>query len=951
MKARFWHFIVKLVITGCVLYSQENSTSDLASIPLITTYAPSDYQAGIQNWGLDQDTTGYLYAANNYGLLEFDGAEWTTYEIIGSTKTRSVLVDPKTNRIYTGGQRQIGYFIQVDSGFVYVDLIHLVPEEIPIDEVWNLIEYQGRIIANITGRVIEISDSSFTLLEGLENIEFICSINNRLLAGSLDGLFIFNDKLGKFEKYYNSEGFSYRGISRSENGYYVFTYDGEVFEITNGRISQINLPINTFLENAKINEVLTLANGHIVLGTQNNGLVILNEKLGFIQHLTKNKGLSHRTVIALYEDNFNNLWVGLNNGICSIALGSSFSLINENVGLEGTGYTGIMHEDLPYLGTSSGLFAPLAISESVGDTKSYEVINGTEGLVNQLNAIDGDIIISHHEGAFKLNDSRVTRFFDKTGTWGFKQTTSGKILGGTYFGFYLFDEGILSQSLGALTGLGESSRIFEFENDTILWMTHGYKGAYKIIFSQDSIKSVKRYGKENGFPSDILISVYKIDDQLIFTAEKGVYQYNIVTDLFEPHPFLNKWFENNHVSKIKQSPDGNIYFIADREAGVLEKKSIGVYEKQDKRFKKINQFLSDDLENINILNENIILFGAKEGFVLHEPGSNIETNRPFDVYLKKASYTNIEDSTREILGPYFNGQSFERPKAVRFEFSSPYFDGTDMLEYSHRLIPYEETWSEWNTTNWKEYTNLPYNNYTFEIKAKNIYGDESIISSYDFEISPRWYESDKAYSVYWGTVIILFMVVIYTRERKHKNEKEIIHQSKHEAIKSKEREIHEFSEKTNQQIQELKNESLRKEIDHKNSQLASVTMHLLSKNEFVMSIRKKLGEALYVKDNTEPLSRIVKSIDNNIDEDEAWKTFAYHFDQVHGDFLKKIKQEIHLTPQETKLCAYLRMNMSTKDIANLMNITVRGVELGRYRLRKKLNLERDQNLVEFLLRI
>lgn len=948
MRSKYWFLIAKFLIITSNLYSQNNSSSSLASIPLITTYTPSDYAAGIQNWAMDQDTSGYLYIANNYGLLEFDGANWTTYPIQGSTKTRSVLVDPASNRIYTGGQRQIGYFIQTDSGFVYQDLLHLVPDELPIDEVWNLVAYNGLLMANITGKVLEISDNSFKVFQGLENIEFLNTINGRLLAGSLEGLFIFNDQLGKFEKYYNSEGYRYRGVSQNEFGYFAFTYDGEILEIKNGSISKINVPIRSFLEVAKINKVLTLENSNIVLGTQNNGLVILDKNLKFVQHLTKNKGLSHRTVVALYEDTFNNLWVGLNNGICNVELGSPFSLINENVGLEGTGYSAIIHNNIPYLGTSSGLFTPIDISKSLSSTTNYQVISGTEGLVNQLNTIDDDIIISHHEGAFRYSNNQVVNFFDRTGAWGFKKRGEDKIIGGTYLGFYLFENKKLNPQMNELMGLNESSRIFEFENDSTLWMTHGYKGAYKITLQADTIQTVKHYGEENGFPSDILISVYSIDNELIFTAETGVYQYERSSDSFVPHPFLNQWFNGMHVSKISQAQNGNLYYIANDEIGVLEKKSIGVFEKKEKQFKKINQFLSDDLENINILNDNNLLLGAKEGFILYKPGDESFENKPFNTYLKKVSYTNIEDHTREIMGPYFNDQSFERPKSVRFEFSAPYFNSVDNLTYSHRLLPYEETWSHWDNTTWKEYTNLPYDKYTLEIKAKNIYGEESIVSSYSFAINPRWYESDTAYGLYTGTILILFAIVLYTREKKHKTEKEIIHQSKDEALRSKDREISEFSAKTNQQIQALRNENLQKEIDHKNSQLASVTMHLLSKNEFVMSIRKKISDALDTKDNKDDLSKIVKSIDTNIDEDDAWETFAHHFDQVHGNFLHKLKKEIKLTPQETKLCAYLKMNMSTKDIANLMNITVRGVELARYRLRKKLGIGRDTNLVSYL---
>ena len=82
------------------------------------------------------------------------------------------------------------------------------------------------------------------------------------------------------------------------------------------------------------------------------------------------------------------------------------------------------------------------------------------------------------------------------------------------------------------------------------------------------------------------------------------------------------------------------------------------------------------------------------------------------------------------------------------------------------------------------------------------------------------------------------------------------------------------------------------------------------------------------------------------------KHFAQHFDKVHSDFIVKLKEKhSNISNNELKLCAYLRMNLSTKEIAQLMNISVRGVEISRYRLRKKLNLATDTNLFDYLISI
>ena len=99
------------------------------------------------------------------------------------------------------------------------------------------------------------------------------------------------------------------------------------------------------------------------------------------------------------------------------------------------------------------------------------------------------------------------------------------------------------------------------------------------------------------------------------------------------------------------------------------------------------------------------------------------------------------------------------------------------------------------------------------------------------------------------------------------------------------------------------------------------------------------------------VNRLIKSIDRDLASAEEWSQFEENFDQVHGNFITRLKEAYpKLTPQEIKFSAYLRMNLNSKEMANLLNISVRGVEIGRYRVRKKLELERKDNLSDFLIR-
>lgn len=97
---------------------------------------------------------------------------------------------------------------------------------------------------------------------------------------------------------------------------------------------------------------------------------------------------------------------------------------------------------------------------------------------------------------------------------------------------------------------------------------------------------------------------------------------------------------------------------------------------------------------------------------------------------------------------------------------------------------------------------------------------------------------------------------------------------------------------------------------------------------------------------------LINKIDFDLRMDDEWKRFEFHFDEVHVGFLKRLKDLYPtLSPNELRLCAYLRLNMTTKDIAQILNISIRGVEISRYRLRKKLGIEGDTNLIDFMINL
>ena len=276
---------------------------------------------------------------------------------------------------------------------------------------------------------------------------------------------------------------------------------------------------------------------------------------------------------------------------------------------------------------------------------------------------------------------------------------------------------------------------------------------------------------------------------------------------------------------------------------------------------------------------------------------------------------------------------------IKINYASPYFDGYEDITYSYRLTPLDDTWSKWSSMNEKDYEHLPYGQYTFEVKALNLYGIESEISNYSFEVLAPWYATQTAKIGYFIFGLIAFILVPFVQRKKHKSEKIIITESKEKELKIKDEEI-----------DRLHSEKLQTELDLKNDQLTTITMQLMKNNEFIQQIQDKIIKTLDEGGSDQKLKNIVNTIDKELSHNDSWNQFAYHFDQVHGNYLEKLsKNNIHLSPREIKLAAFLRMNMSSKEISKLLNITTRGVELARYRLRKKLNLTREQNLVEYLI--
>lgn len=937
------------------------NTNAQLGLPLIKNFSPDDYKGGIQNWQILQDERGVIYVANNFGLLQFDGNDWRTYTISEASKLRSIAID-QNNRVYVGCQGDFGYFEADSLGELkYHSLKHILPKtERDIDETWRTYIINNKVYFCTFTNLYAYSNNTIEVISHEKGLD-VSYLSNNAIYTHVPGEGLH--KLEKNKLILTAYGDFFKDkvvsgvISFRQNELLITTMRHGIFIIDNTNIRPWKADLVKIFSETFINSTLLLSNGNIALGTQHSGVYIVNQEGEILLHMDKDRGLLSRTILSLYEDQNHNLWVGQNNGLSFVELKSPFRQINEEAGLPGTGYAALRKADNLYLGTNNGVYL-----DSNGQIKQIE---GSEGQVYSIQSIDDHLFVGHNNGALIIKNGIAQNIDATTGTWMFLKVKN-HLLQGTYDGIKIRDADNLTQT-GTIKQLHESSRILVKENDSTIWMSHGYKGIYRLDFKNSELteSNIDFYNGNNKLPSDLFNAVYIINGKLKFSTEHGILDYNEANKDFIPDTELSSYFDGDKINALKNDIYGNIYFITNSTVGFLEKTGKSKYIKHVSPFNPIRKLLNDDLPNINIISPNIVLFGAKEGFVLFDRNLFWTTeNEEFHTIIRQVKYRgeqtgllyngNTNISFQEDDSPSTNPPTISYVNnTISFYFASTSFNTTMVPQFQYKLEGFDKNWHDWNKSNFKEYTNLKEGTYTFKVKSRNANNIISDEATYTFVVLYPWYRSPFAYSIYVILIISTLIGIVVVVGKKHEKEKLELEQKRVNQLSEKEKQLDSIAKRSASEINQLRNEKLESEIKHMNTELATNTMHLLNKNEFINSIKSTLGGVVKKSTNQEvksQISRIIKNIEKNIETDGDWDNFQIHFDKVHGDFSRRIQREYPtLSPQDIKLSAYLRLNLSTKEIANLLNISVRGVEIARYRLRKKLELDRSQNLTEFIL--
>ncbi len=960
------YFILPAFLLGLIPISFSQSVN--LGTPPMRNFSNKTYLAGTQNWDAAQDSRGVMYWANNDGLLQFDGTTWACTPVSNRTIVRSVAIDP-SDRIYVGAQGELGYFKPSENGQLkYISLVSLLAiDQRNFEDVWD-IAFLGEDVFFRTNHAVfqyALGEMKVHHHESELSSMFIAA-PGLMIQKDLSDLLIFKE--GAFQPFLRITAIqsAITGVMPwREDTLIMSSLKQGLFYLKDRKAARWFTPNDKLLVDKRIYSATVLQNGNLALGTSLEGLVVIDQQRRVFRHLTKKNGLQNNNILHTFSDRAGNVWLGLDNGIDCVDLDSPFSSIFPDGEMQATGYSAAVFENHLYLGVSNGAYvAPWQSYYDPENEPFFQKIDGADGQVWSLNKMNDILMMGHHEGPFILSPKQAKQLSLEPGAWTFVSMSDKYMFGGTYTGLVLYrkeaDEWVFDRSLD---GLKESCRIMVKDDDGIVWVSHPYRGVYQIKWSPENKYDLQTrfFNQENGLPSNLNNYVFEIAGKAVFSTEQGVFHFDHQNDRFIPADDFNKVLgTQSRVRYLKEDTRGNVWYANDQEVGMLLVDDFGLKkEVQKKVFPELSGKLVGGFEFVNPIDDHNVIFGTERGFIHYAIDPEHTDDTLLQIILSQIQAGGSYDSL--LFGGYLQSQDLEKSNHepilqagmnnLSFSYSATEYKNPALVEYRVQLNGLDKNWSGWSVETKKNYTNLGPGKYTFQVQArlKNKYISEVI--SYTFRIRPPWYKSKPALSIYGLGFLGIFAGFIMRQRRKFEMEKAQMtenHQQKEAA--------HMLAvEQSKAALTEIQNEKLGAEITYKNQELAMTTMHLVQKAEILLTVQEELNQILEKSPNPgvkKEIQQLINLLNSDVKLDEDWEHFAYHFDQVHVNFIKHLREQFpQLSANDYKLCAYLRMNLSTKEIAPLMNISVRGVEGSRYRLRRKLDLPNDANLTEFILQL
>lgn len=401
---------------------------------------------------------------------------------------------------------------------------------------------------------------------------------------------------------------------------------------------------------------------------------------------------------------------------------------------------------------------------------------------------------------------------------------------------------------------------------------------------------------------------------------------------------LNLMRENGNLERIGVD-DGlisnSVMAIIEDLEGFIWVSTFGGINRLSKNGKVISSFDFRTLENTNQFNQDAIFrddegnlyFGGINGLTAIHPRSIKENEFASEILLTDLKIYNKSIRVGEMSeGRTILKEPIESCKTIYLSYLDKSFSIDFTLTdyrspaenvFSYRMHGFDDQWQV--TPKGKRsvtYTNLDPGSYIFQVQHKEA------STSVEIDIKAAYWQTVwfRVLTVFIIFVLLLFGMYLVIKRREAASKRKIL---------------------------QLRNEKLSTEIEAKNSKLMFSSVQMAHKNEILNEVKTDLLAAQ--KSPEKSLRSLVRKLDIEIQNEDYWKEFNLYFNEFDQNFIKRLRASYpDLTKNDLRLCSLLRMDLSTKEIASLLNVSLRAVEQSRYRLKKRIGLPKGENLVKFI---
>ncbi|MDD2549159.1 MAG: hypothetical protein PHD00_03585 [Bacteroidales bacterium] len=900
-----------------------------ANVPELIPYLINDFDIKNQNWNIAQNPYNRLiYAANSEGLFEFNGINWTKYTLKDKLPIRAVAVN-SNGQIFTGSFEEFGFWEYNNMGILeYTSISDLTSME-KNDEIWKIYCDGEKVYFQSFTSVYVYCNGTVEKAKAPYAMLFLHQIRDKYVVQVIEsGLLWFQNN--EYSYIEHSDVFSNKKVHAiipygddqwlvCTDNYGIFRYDGQNF-------ISFNSDASTFLKNSICNAAKQLNDSTYAFGSILNGLIITNKKGEILQSYSTHNGLKNNTILSLYADKETGLWVGLDEGVNYIDLLSPYTHYKSKNASLGTIYALLKKNDQLYIGTNHGLF----LGDILKKGQFYRFTNlrpipNSQGQVWSLVEYDNQILCGHNEGTYLVDGEKFSLISSVTGGWTFK-LYGDYLLGGTYTGIIVLDKSAKNkwQFLSKLENFTEPTRYLEVDYLGYVWASHHQKGLYRFEISDDLNQAIKVDFYPNIKGESHNIKVFKINNRVVFATSQDIYTYDYVKNKIIPADSLSKALgEFRMADQIQHYQKNEYWLIKDDKLALFQ---INLDFTATKKWEVHLNNISLPQRSIQLvsLDSKTLIIPTPESFDTYNLEAHKNKKSIAGLELEKVVFYGKQDEEVVHYNNFKNMRAKWNMNNVTVSFIAPYSFDYPSKQFLYRIKELENNWQSTHNNHFT-YLGLMPGDYTVEIQGP----DGSIIQT-PITISKPWFYSAIALISYIAILILLiWLIVLYTKYKMARQQERL--------------------------EMELKHSSLKKELDYKNNELMLTIRYLLSKNEILTKLQKEIS-TIKEKSSKYPIKNL-RSMEGIISEGletqtQEWMNALKNLKLSEQGYFKKLLNKYpNLTTNDLRLCSYLKMNFSTKEIARLLNNSTRAVEISRYRLRKKLNLSHDENLTEFLISI